>query len=61
MNDPRLAEANTALGAYQIAGQPLAQAVADAALRQVNTRFAGPSYDIVIIDRAGVVLARAGA
>ena len=60
MNDPRLAEANTALGAYQIAGQPLAQAVADAALRQVNTRFAGPSYDIVIIDRAGVVLARAG-
>ena len=61
MNDPRLAEANTALGAYQIAGQPLAQAVADAALRQVNTRFAGPRYDIVIIDRAGVVLARAGA
>jgi len=61
MNDPRLADANTALEAYQIAGAPLAQAVAEAALRQVNARFAGPRYDIVIIDRAGAILARAGA
>lgn len=61
MKTPRLASANTALEAYQIAGLPLAQAVAEAALTQVNKRFAGPQYDIVIIDRAGTILARAGA
>jgi cobalt-precorrin-5B (C1)-methyltransferase len=61
MDDPRLAAANTALEAYQIAGKPLVQALAELALRQLNARFAGPQYDIVIIDRAGVVLARAGA
>ena len=59
MDDPRLADANTALEAYQIAGAPLAQAVADRALAQVNTRFAGMQFDIVVIDRAGVILARA--
>lgn len=61
MDDPRLAGANTALEAYQIAGAPLAQAVADRALAQVQGRFAGMQFDIVVIDRAGVILARAGA
>ncbi|MDB9838498.1 cobalt-precorrin-5B (C(1))-methyltransferase [bacterium] len=61
MDDPRLADANTALEAHQIAGDALAQKVAEAALAQVNKRFAGPLYDIVIIDRAGKILARAGA
>jgi cobalt-precorrin-5B (C1)-methyltransferase len=61
VGDPRLAAANTALEAHQIAGAPLAQAVADAALAQVSTRFADMAFDIVVIDRAGAVLARAGA
>jgi cobalt-precorrin-5B (C1)-methyltransferase len=61
VSDPRLAAANTALEAHQIAGAPLAQAVADAALAQVSTRFADMAFDIVVIDRAGAVLARAGA
>jgi cobalt-precorrin-5B (C1)-methyltransferase len=60
MDDPRLAHANTALEAYQIAGPPLAQAVAQAALAQVSARFAGMTFDIIVIDRAGAVLARAG-
>ena len=59
--DDRVATANTALEAYQIAGPPLAQAVADAALAQVGKRFgqAGMLFDIVIIDRAGAIIARA--
>lgn len=59
---PQIAQANTALEAYQIGGQALAQAVADAALAQINTRFgvAGMDFDIVIIDRAGTMIARAG-
>lgn len=61
IDDPRIKGANTALEAYQIAGEPLAQAVAEAALRKVQDRFGGPHYDIVVIDRAGQVLARAGA
>lgn len=60
MDDPRLAHANTALEAYQIGGPPLAQAVAQAALAQVSARFAGMTFDIIVIDRAGAVLARAG-
>ncbi len=63
VGDPRLADANTALEAYQIAGQPLAQAVAEAALVQLNQRFgvsAAMSFDVVIIDRAGTIIARAG-
>jgi cobalt-precorrin-5B (C1)-methyltransferase len=60
---PELAQANTALEAYQMAGPALADVVAKGALRQVNARFgdAGIAYDIVIIDRAGAVIARAGA
>lgn len=61
MDDPRLVGANTVLEAHQIAGDGLAKKVAEAALAQINTRFAGPTYDIVVIDRAGQVLARAGA
>lgn len=59
-DNPEVADANTALEAYKICGAPLAQKVADAALAQVNKRFAGPDYDIVIIDRAGEIIARAG-
>ncbi|MCF7700171.1 cobalt-precorrin-5B (C(1))-methyltransferase [Loktanella sp. M215] len=59
---PEVAEANTALQALQIAGTPLAQAVADRALQVVDAQFGGEmTFDIVVIDRAGAVLARAGA
>lgn len=58
--DARIAGANTALEAYSLVGPSLAQAVADTALAQVHGRFAGPSYDIVIIDRAGAIIAKAG-
>ncbi len=58
-DDPAVRNANTALEAVTIAPQ-LAQIVADQALAQVRSRFSGPTYDIVVIDRAGVILARAG-
>ena len=60
---PEVAEANTALDAYRMGGAVLAQKVADAALAQVQDRFgiSGMAFDIVIIDRAGSIIARAGA
>lgn len=63
MDAPQLAQVNTALEAYEIAGQPLAQRVAKEALAQVTTRFGLPemAFDIVVIDRAGGIIARAGA
>jgi len=59
---PAVADAQTALHAYQIAGPRLAKAVADHALQRVQD-FLHPadiSVDIVVIDRAGAILARAG-
>jgi cobalt-precorrin-5B (C1)-methyltransferase len=61
MNDPRLAKANTALEAYQIAGPPLAQATAQRALQRLQDAYGTIEFDVVIIDRAGAILARAGA
>jgi cobalt-precorrin-5B (C1)-methyltransferase len=60
---PRVRDANTALEAYEIAGPVLAQRIADKALAQVQARFgaAGITYDIVIIDRKGTIIAKAGA
>jgi cobalt-precorrin-5B (C1)-methyltransferase len=58
--NPRLAQCNTALEAVTLHPQ-LAQIVADRAVAQLDVRFGGPAYDVVVIDRAGVVLARAGA
>ncbi|QEE35675.1 cobalt-precorrin-5B (C(1))-methyltransferase [Octadecabacter sp. SW4] len=60
MDDPRLAQANTALEAYEIAGPPLAQAVADLALSRLQTEYVGMMFDVVIIDRAGQIIGRAG-
>lgn len=57
---PEVAEANTALQAYEMAGPPLAEAVARQALDVVAERFGGMQFDIVVIDRAGAILARAG-
>jgi len=57
-----IAQANTALEAYQIAGKPLADKVAAGALRQLYKRFgdAGITYDVVVIDRAGNIISQAG-
>ncbi len=60
MNDPRLASANTALEASKIAGPPLAEMIAELALDRLKTAYQDTSFDVVIIDRAGSVLARAG-
>ncbi len=59
---PEVADANTALEAYKIAGAPLAEAVAQEALRVVEDRFGGGEmrFDVVVIDRAGGIIARAG-
>ncbi len=59
--DDRLSAANTALEAYEIAGKPMAETVAKTALITVRDvlREAQMQVDIVIIDRAGTVIAKA--
>ncbi|MDX8348783.1 cobalt-precorrin-5B (C(1))-methyltransferase [Cognatiyoonia sp. IB215446] len=60
MNDPRLAGANTALEALNMAGPALAQRVAEKALAQLQ-RFAEQiTFDVVVIDRSGGIIGRAG-
>ncbi|WP_224824770.1 cobalt-precorrin-5B (C(1))-methyltransferase [Cognatishimia sp. MH4019] len=60
---PDLATANTALAAYEMAGAPMAQMVACRGLARVQALLKDTQItaDIVVIDRAGNVLARAGA
>jgi cobalt-precorrin-5B (C1)-methyltransferase len=66
MNEPQVASANTALEAYTMCGPRFAQSVADHALATVKNRFGtahdGPkiTYDIVVIDRKGAIIATAG-
>lgn len=60
MDDPRLAQANSALEAYEIAGASLAQAVADLALSRLRAGYDGMEFDVVIIDRAGRIIGQAG-
>ncbi len=57
-----VADANTGLEAYEMAGAPLAEAVSKQALKVVEDRFGGCGmrFDIVVIDRAGGIIARAG-
>lgn len=58
---PGIARANTALEAFEIAGPTLGDAVAQAALGQLQDRFgAGMTFDTVVIDRAGAIIGRAG-
>lgn len=61
-DDPRVAGANTALEAFEIAGSALADKVAQQAFAQVQKRFGAPemAFDIVVIDRKGAIIARAG-
>jgi cobalt-precorrin-5B (C1)-methyltransferase len=60
MEMPALQQANTVLEAYEIAGSPLAQAIAGQALNRVQTTYPAMQFDIVVIDRAGTIIGRAG-
>ena len=60
LDDSRMHRCNTALEAYEIAGEKMAVLVAKRALQQVRNMLPeAVSADIVIIDRAGKILARA--
>ena len=63
MGDDRLRGANTVLEAYEICGEPLADLIAVKAREQALSvvRDAGIDIDVVVIDRAGTILARTGA
>ena len=62
LHDPRMHHCNTALKAYEIAGEKLSSIVAEKALLQVRVMLPETiAVDIVIIDRAGKILARADA
>jgi cobalt-precorrin-5B (C1)-methyltransferase len=60
-DDPRVAKANTALEAYEIAGAPLAARIAKEAVAQAALQFreGAPMLDVVVIDRAGTIIGRA--
>lgn len=60
-NDPGVAQANTALEAYTIAGAPLADRIAREAMVKARAQFGdtAPILDIVMIDRAGTIIGRA--
>ena len=61
VGDARVAGANTALDAYGMVGAPLARVVAERALARVREAAGeGIACDVVIVDRGGEVLARAG-
>jgi len=56
-----VAHANTALQAYEIGGKPLADAIANAARDRVAEFLQDQiAVDVVIIDRAGAIIAQAG-
>ncbi len=61
--DPRVAGANTVLEAYEIVGAPLADRIAKEAARAAMVLFDGQGVpevlDVVVVDRAGTVIAQA--
>ena len=60
--DNRIIDMNTALQAYETVGETLAIWVAQAALARLNAELGDQTVlDVVVIDRAGTILARAGA
>lgn len=60
LNDARIANANTVLEAYEIAGKGLADWVAVNAAKAAQTLVEGTdiSLDVIVIDRKGAILAR---
>lgn len=59
MRDPQLENANTALAAYEMAGPPLANQIAKCALDHIKRYSDQITFDVVIIDRAGKIIAQA--
>jgi cobalt-precorrin-5B (C1)-methyltransferase len=62
VGDGRLYDVNTALQAYEIAGEPLAREIVVRARAQVLALLGGApvAVDTVVTDRAGLILARSG-
>ncbi|HIP22759.1 MAG TPA: cobalt-precorrin-5B (C(1))-methyltransferase [Rhodobacteraceae bacterium] len=61
INRPDVAAANTALEAYSLVGAPLAEAVAAKAKRVAEETVRGTvAIEVIMIDRAGAVLAQTG-
>lgn len=61
LRDERMLNMNTALQAYETMGKPLADWVARTALDRLEAELKGQTaVDVVIIDRAGLILAQAG-
>ena len=61
LHDERMLHMNTALQAYKTMGKPLADWVAKTALARLEAELKGQTaVDVVIIDRAGLILAQAG-
>ena len=61
LNDERMQNMNTALQAYEVMGKSLADWVVGAALGRLQAELKGRTQvDVVVIDRAGLILARAG-
>ena len=58
MGEPRLAAANTALEAHQIC-PAMAEAVAADVQARIARQLPKTAVDVVVIDRAGAILARA--
>jgi cobalt-precorrin-5B (C1)-methyltransferase len=60
--NPNVANANTALEAYEIAGPDLAVIIARKAVDQASTMFgdSAPKIDVVLIDRGGKIIAQVG-
>jgi len=58
---PAVANANTVLEAYEIAGPKLAQIIARHAMQEALVMFGqnAPELDVIVIDRAGAVIAHA--
>ena len=61
IDDPRIAKAETALHALQIAGEPLAINVAVRARTRVTELLKGSAkyVDVILVDRNGKILTRA--
>ena len=60
MQMPSLAHANTALEAFEIAGPKLPEMIAQMAQTRVMRAYPDIVFDIVVIDRAGAIIGRAG-
>jgi cobalt-precorrin-5B (C1)-methyltransferase len=61
VGDPRVVGANSVLDAFGMVGEPLARVVGERALARVRAAAgAAIACDVVIVDRGGAVIARAG-